>query len=164
MELILRLHEKFIDQLKVETEENIRLITNLDSLVHDLCFDWHAMRARITELESSNARWQVRHDDWKTDLATLQDEIGRLRRVYVATAHCRNAKTCCDLGYHTKAQQDDIAQTHYFVGCVGQTLPRADWCEPCCETMRFVSEIQLKSIANAEAAMANDPDLGSEIE
>lgn len=44
---------------------------------------------------------------------------------------CLNLKTCCDLGYHSEAQQADPGQTHYGLDCDAQKLPLSDWCLPC---------------------------------
>lgn len=44
---------------------------------------------------------------------------------------CTNAKSCCDLGYHTKAEQADPGQTHFYVDCETQGLPLAVWCRYC---------------------------------
>mgnify|MGYP001605816036 CR=1 FL=1 len=39
------------------------------------------------------------------------------RRALAKYIRCERPKTCCELGYHGKEQEDDPGQTHYLVPC-----------------------------------------------
>lgn len=120
MELILRVHQKSIEALRAETIENINLITGLDVLVRDLCFDWLAMRALIAELEPETVSLKA-----------------ALARTQSSTLHAQ-----CATPNPVTSEYDGHLQGR----------------------IETIQERQLHSIAEAEAAMANDPDMGSERE